>query len=70
MIVKDYVFKANRSIEHVHPQNQDHNSEWGEDAVNSFGNLALISQSFNSQQSNDSVKVKFARIETKQTMQN
>jgi len=63
MIVKDYVFKANRSIEHVHPQNQDHNSEWGEDAVNSFGNLALISQSFNSQQSNDSVTVKFARIE-------
>ena len=63
MIVKDYLFKANRSIEHVHPQNQDHNSEWGEDAVNSFGNLALISQSFNSQQSNDSVNVKFARIE-------
>lgn len=63
MIVKDYLFKANRSIEHVHPQNQDHNSEWGEDAVNSFGNLALISQSFNSQQSNDSVTVKFARIE-------
>ena len=62
MIVEDYVFKANRSIEHVHPQNQDHNSEWGEDAVNSFGNLALISQSFNSQQSNDSVTVKFARI--------
>ena len=63
MIVEDYVFKANRSIEHVHPQNQDHNSEWGEDAVNSFGNLTLISQSFNSQQSNDSVNVKFARIE-------
>ncbi|MBF1568868.1 MAG: DUF262 domain-containing protein [Prevotella shahii] len=63
MIVKGYLFKANRSIEHVHPQNQDHNSEWGEDAVNSFGNLALISQSFNSQQSNDSVNVKFARIE-------
>lgn len=62
-IVKDYVFKANRSIEHVHPQNQEHNSEWGEDAVNSFGNLALISQSFNSQQSNDSDTVKFARIE-------
>lgn len=62
-IVEHYVFKANRSIEHVHPQNQEFNSEWGEDAVNSFGNLTLISQSFNSQQSNDSVKVKFARIE-------
>ena len=62
-IVEHYAFKANRSIEHVHPQNQEHNSEWGEDVVNSFGNLALISQSFNSQQSNDSVKVKFARIE-------
>ena len=31
--------------------------------MNRFGNLAMISQSFNSTQRNDSVKVKFARIE-------
>ncbi len=61
-IVKNYVFKANRSVEHIHPQNQNNNSEWEKDAIDSFGNLALISQSFNSQQGNDSVTVKFARI--------
>ena len=27
-----------------------------------FGNLAMISQSFNSQQSNDHIQIKFARI--------
>ena len=38
--------------------------KWNDDGkvCNSFGNLALISSSFNSTQSNDSVRVKFARI--------
>ncbi len=59
-IVRDYVFRANRSLEHLHPQHQAYNEEWEE--VDSFGNLAMISQSFNSQQSDDPVNVKFARI--------
>lgn len=62
-IVERYVFRENRSIEHLHPQDQSNNEQWPEDAVNSFGNLAMISQSFNSTQSNDHIQVKFARIQ-------
>ena len=61
-IVGHYVFRRNRSIEHLHPQDESHNEEWEEEAVHSFGNLAMISQSFNSQQSNDHIQIKFARI--------
>lgn len=61
-IVEEYVFRANRSIEHLHPQHQENNDIWGDDDILSFGNLAMISQSFNSQQSDDPVTVKFARI--------
>lgn len=61
-IVDEYVFRANRSIEHLHPQNQDNNDVWDDEDIHSFGNLAMISQSFNSQQSDDPVTVKFARI--------
>lgn len=61
-IVDEYVFRANRSIEHLHPQHQENNDVWDNDDIHSFGNLAMISQSFNSQQSDDPVTVKFARI--------
>lgn len=61
--VMEYVFRANRSIEHLHPQEQSNNNEWPETDIDSFGNLAMISQSFNSQQSNEDVHVKFSRIE-------
>lgn len=61
-IMEEYVFRANRSIEHLHPQHQENNDIWGDDDIHSFGNLAMISQSFNSQQSDDPVTVKFARI--------
>lgn len=61
-IVRDYVFRANRSLEHLHPQHQENNAVWDDDNIHSFGNLAMISQSFNSQQSDDPVTVKFARI--------
>lgn len=61
-IVEEYVFRANRSIEHLHPQHQENNDIWSDDDIHSFGNLAMISQSFNSLQSDDPVTVKFARI--------
>ena len=61
-IVDDYVFRANRSIEHLHPQHQENNDIWDNYNIHSFGNLAMISQSFNSQQSDDPVTIKFARI--------
>ena len=63
--VEDYVLRTNRSIEHLHPQDEKHNDSWENDTeniMNDFGNLAMISQSFNSEQSNDNVRVKFARI--------
>lgn len=63
-IVDSYVFRVNRSIEHLHPQNQANNEKWNKKEVNSFGNLAMISASFNSQQSNKSVEEKFGRIKS------
>ena len=61
-IVDEFVFRANRSIEHLHSQHQVNNDVWEDKDIHSFGNLAMISQSFNSQQSDDPVTVKFARI--------
>lgn len=66
-----YTFRENRSIEHLHPQNQnEQNQQWGEESINSFGNLAMISSSFNSSQSNDPVGIKFARIKEQEERNN
>lgn len=62
-IVEEYVFRTNRSIEHLHPQDESYNEEWDSEVTNGFGNLAMISQSFNSLQSNDNIRLKFARIQ-------
>lgn len=62
-IIDEYVFRINRSIEHLHPQDETHNDNWNTEITNGFGNLAMISQSFNSLQSNDNVRIKFARIQ-------
>ena len=51
-MVGDYVFRANRSLEHLHPQHQDNTEKWLIECVHSFGNLAMISQSFNSHAEN------------------
>ena len=68
--VEGYAFRRNRSIEHLHPQNEDNNAsqKWTLEHINRFGNLAMISQSFNSEQSNDNLEIKFARI--KEQIQN
>lgn len=60
--VLNFMFRRNRSREHLHPQHQARNTVWNGDVLNGFGNLALISSSFNSIQSDDEVEVKFARI--------
>ena len=62
-VISKYVFRENRSIEHLHPQDETNNDKWTRTSVDAFGNLAMISQSFNSLQSNESVHFKFARIE-------
>ena len=64
--ISNYKFRRNRSIEHLHPQTDGDNSDWTEDAKHRFGNLAMISSSFNSFQQNDSVGVKFARLQETQ----
>lgn len=54
--------RGGRSIEHLHPQNEDNNSKWSDGKVHEFGNLALVTGSFNSEQGNDNLDVKFGRI--------
>lgn len=67
-LIKDFTFSTNRSVEHFQPQNESHNEAWPDnyddviDPINTFGNLALISSSFNSEQSNDNENLKIARI--------
>lgn len=66
--VQNYVFRANRSIEHFRPQNGA-DGGWIEEkdgqcrVLDSFGNLCMISSSFNSTQSDDSVNTKCGRID-------
>lgn len=61
--IRQYEFRENRSLEHLHPQDQSNNDDWDSLDVNSFGNLAMISNSFNSSQSNKHVHEKFANLE-------
>lgn len=63
--IKDYKFHQYNSVEHFHPQNEDEQSiKWKEQQeIDAFGNLALISDSFNSTQSNNALEMKFARVE-------
>lgn len=58
--VKAFNFRRNRSIEHLHPQTSE--NPWVEKHLHSFGNLAMISSSFNSAQGNDRVATKFGRM--------
>ncbi len=61
--VDKYVFRRNRSIEHLHPQTpQNPDPNWKGEQLHDFGNLAMISASFNSQQGNDTIGIKFERL--------
>jgi hypothetical protein len=69
-IAEQYVFRRNRSIEHVAPQHPQTNSSmsWEEtekDAQlrDSFGNLVMISQGLNSCLKNESYEVKKAHVQ-------
>lgn len=71
-VANNYVFTRSRSIEHIAPQQPKTESiiKWNEDDVddvalrNSFGNLAMISQSMNSALSNSSYEEKRAHVES------
>lgn len=72
--IRKYTFRVNRSIEHLHPQTATDSERdlWqakidvtmsdSTTIENCFGNLAMISSSFNSTQSNDQINLKLARI--------
>ncbi|MDE6689130.1 MAG: DUF262 domain-containing HNH endonuclease family protein [Prevotella sp.] len=70
-IAENYIFKRNRSIEHVAPQTPQSNSmmKWDntkedETLRDSFGNLVMISQGLNSALSNESYEVKVAHVKS------
>lgn len=62
--VKDYKFHQYNWVEHLEPQNENKQTNpWNDKtAIDSFGNLALISDTFNIIQGNDPLGWKFARI--------
>ena len=63
--ILEYTFRTNRSIEHLHAQAAE--NKWEEEnekkLLHSFGNLAMISSSFNSTQYKDPERIKFVRID-------
>ncbi len=70
-IANHYIFKRNRSIEHIAPQTPQSQStlKWDDsedDQVlrDSFGNLVMISQGLNSSLSNESYEVKAAHVQS------
>ncbi len=65
-VAEDYIFRKNRSIEHVAPQNPENNSKIEireKEGLHSFGNLAMISSSQNSSLKNKSFEMKKAHVE-------
>ena len=64
--VKDYKFHQYNSVEHFEPRNEEEQPQqckWGDDTdINSLGNLALVSDIFNSTQNNNTLSLKFARV--------
>lgn len=70
-VAENYVFRRNRSIEHIAPQipEKDSNMTWedtDEDRIlrDSFGNLVMISQGLNSALRNSSYEIKKAHAES------
>lgn len=70
-VVENYIFRRNRSIEHIAPQTPQSNSMMVWEATpedkklrDSFGNLVMISQGLNSSLSNESYEVKTAHVQS------
>ena len=65
-VAEKYVFKRNRSIEHIAPQTplQEDTLQLEKDDRNSFGNLVMISSEQNSALSNSIYQEKKARVES------
>lgn len=65
-IANNYLFKANRSIEHIAPQTPQTNSaiDLDEMTLDRFGNLAMISSGQNSSLQNESFEIKRAHVKS------
>jgi len=65
-VADQYIFRTNRSIEHVEPQTPKINSAIiiDKEYLHSFGNLAMISQGQNSSLKNESFEMKRAHVES------
>lgn len=61
-IAESYEFRKLNSIEHIQPQSRANEGDWSKKSKNIFGNLALISQNFNSSLNAKSVKEKRKQI--------
>lgn len=61
-IAESYEFERLNSIEHIQPQSKAKEGGWSKKSKNIFGNLALISQNFNSSLNAKSVKEKKKQI--------
>ncbi|RDU70292.1 GmrSD restriction endonuclease domain-containing protein [Helicobacter brantae] len=61
-IAESYEFRRLNSIEHIQPQSRASEGDWSKKSKNIFGNLALISQNFNSSLNAKSVKEKKRQI--------
>lgn len=64
-IKTNFRFRGLNSIEHFYPQSKIGENNWGEDNINNFGNLALISQSFNSSLGNQNAQDKSLDMQKK-----
>ncbi len=71
IVADNFVFRRNRSIEHIAPQTPKTNSnvKWDDPdrdrpIMNSWGNLVMISQGLNSALSNESYEVKTAHVQS------
>lgn len=63
--LKAYRITSKNSVEHVHPQHEEHNNAIGDDALHAFGNLVLLSPGENSSYSNQTVLKKKADFDSK-----
>lgn len=63
--LRRYRITSKNSVEHVHPQNEEHKNVMVHDALDAFGNLVLLSPGENSAYSNQAVLKKKADFESK-----
>nr|WP_298058600.1 DUF262 domain-containing protein [uncultured Halomonas sp.] len=63
--LKRYRITSKNSVEHVHPQNEEHKNALAKSSLDSFGNLVLLSPGENSSYSNQTVLKKKADFQSK-----